>query len=197
MSERGQQQMLQPFAREVAKDTQKVNHHRALLGVVDSELARDVVVVGGVALGRNAGDLGLLNLVVPALLLAEVDRVFLGAELERSALHVIASVVGCMWTSKDSMRMVSSSPSGAVRCDRLCMYVRRRPAHQRVLPSCRALEDIKVDTPHLGAGLARRVGGLGGTEDADRALSELLCCFGMAKQRSTRRITTSVSRLGL
>lgn len=111
------------------------------LCVVNPQLARDVVVVGGVALGWDACGLWLLNLVVPALLLAEVNSVFLGTELERSTLHVVTG---------------------------------RSPAHQRVLPSCGALEDIKVDTPHLGACLARRVGGLGRAEDTDGTLVELL-----------------------
>lgn len=63
-----------------------------LLGVVNSQLARDVVVVGGVALGRNTGDLWLLDVVIPALFLAEVNCIFLGAEFQRCTLHVIAAV---------------------------------------------------------------------------------------------------------
>lgn len=63
-----------------------------LLGVVDSELARDVVVVGSVAFRRDPGNLGLLDMVIPALLLAKVDSVLLGTELHRCALHVVATV---------------------------------------------------------------------------------------------------------
>lgn len=60
--------------------------------MVDPELAGNMIVVSSVALGWDTGHLGLCDVVVPALLLAKVDCVLLGAELERSALHVVAPV---------------------------------------------------------------------------------------------------------
>lgn len=133
----------------------------SLLCVVDPELAGNMIVVSSVALGWDTGHLGLCDVVVPALLLAKVDCVLLGAELERSALHVVA---------------------------------RRGPSHQRVLPSCGALEDIKVDTPNLGTSLTGRVGSLGRAEDSDRTLVQLLRCA--ADEVSGDRLLVTLQLLG-
>lgn len=55
----------------------KVGSSRAhLLGMMDPKLSRAVGVVVGISLGRDPSDVRFLDKVVPALLFAEVDRVF-------------------------------------------------------------------------------------------------------------------------
>ena len=57
-------------------------------------------------------------------------------------------------------------------------YLRARPAHEGVLPATAAWKDVPVDTPACGlAGAALRCAA-GGLEDADGAVTELLCCAG-------------------
>ena len=57
-------------------------------------------------------------------------------------------------------------------------YLRARPAHEGVLPATATGKDVPVDTPADGlAGAALRCA-TGGLEDADGAVTELLCCVG-------------------
>lgn len=111
------------------------------------------------------------------LLLSEVNGILLSAEGQTRALHVIG-------TAHPRHRTAQKAGMG--------VHSRTGPTHQGVLPTTTAGEYVPVNSPTIGLAGPALGGAARGLEDADGAVTELLCDY---PSRSSPRWMVAMRRL--
>lgn len=106
----------------------------------------------------------------------EVDRLLGGGESERGSLNVVGAVRARTGLSSDSLgRYTHAQPRTRSSIRGRGEDSRASPAHEGVLPSTGALEDVPVDTPVVRGRLGGRRRRRSRAVDPNRSAVHLLC----------------------